>query len=214
MGDPITAYVVRHGETEYNRRRLMQGQRIDAPLNRTGMAQAAALAERFRGVALDAVYASPLRRAVDTARSVLRHHHGLPLRTLDALAEMSWGDLEGRSIDDVGDVLRKFQRQWRDGHFHDRVGGGESILEVEMRARQALEHFADRHAGETVLAVTHGRFLRVLLATAIPSEEGLRRMDRFGHANTGVYRITLGRGGARLDMQNCTDHLESVEDAA
>jgi broad specificity phosphatase PhoE len=210
----LILYLVRHGETEYNRRGLMQGQRIDAPLNRNGIAQARALGERFCPVALDAIYVSPLRRAMETARPVIDCHADVPLHVDGELAEMSWGELEGRSIDEVGDTLRFLAGRWKQGAFDDRVGGGESILDVASRARRALDRILERHAGgDTVLAVTHGRYLRVLLATALP-EVGLERMDRFPHANTGVYRIVRDNGSNRLDLTNCTEHLEWMGDAA
>jgi len=209
----VTLYLVRHGETDYNRRGLMQGRRIDAPLNRLGMAQAQSLAGRFCDIPLDAVYVSPLRRARETAEPVLACHPDVRVRVDDDLAEMSWGELEGQSIDDVGSVLRDFARSWREGVFDAKVGGGESILEVARRAGAVLARIMAAHPGETVLAVTHGRYLRVLLATALP-EIGLRRMDEFGHANTGVYRLRSEGGVLRLDLRNCTEHLHWMEDAA
>lgn len=209
----LTLYLVRHGETEYNRRRLMQGQRIDAPLNRNGHAQARALGDRFCAVPLDAIYVSPLRRAMETASPVIECHREVPVHVDAELAEMSWGELEGRSIDEVEDVLRAFARRWREGEFDDRVGGGESILDVAARARRVLDRITERHDGSTVLAVTHGRYLRVLLATVLP-EFGLPRMDRFQHANTGVYRVIWRDGKPMLDLSNCTEHLEWMGDAA
>ncbi len=209
----LTMYLVRHGETEYNRRRLMQGQRIDAPLNRTGQAQARALGDRFCPVPLDAIYVSPLRRAMATAAPIVECHPDTPVHVDSELAEMSWGELEGRSIDDVEDVLRSFARRWKEGEFDDRVGGGESIHDVAERARRVLDRVAVRHDGGTVLVVTHGRYLRVLLATALP-EIGLACMDRFPHANTGVYRVIWHDGKPDLDLSNCTEHLEWMGDAA
>lgn len=209
----LTLYLVRHGETDYNRQRLMQGQRIDAPLNRIGQAQARALGDRFCDVSLDAIYVSPLRRAVETARPVIDCHSDASVQRDGDLAEMSWGELEGQSIDAVGDILRTFGRRWKEGVFDDRVGGGESISDVAVRAGRFLDNVLARHAGSTVLAVTHGRYLRVLLATALP-EIGLARMDRFAHTNTGVYQVTWRDGKPILDLSNCTEHLEWMEDAA
>ncbi len=204
----FTLYVVRHGETEHNRRRLMQGRRIDASLNDRGQRQAALLGERFREVALDAVWVSPLLRARQTADAVLSHHPGVPVVIEPDLAEMSWGEMEGLSIDDVAEDLRAFAAEWRDGRFDRRVGGGESIRDVEIRARAVVDRLLERHRGETVLAVTHGRYLRVFLAAAL-DRGGLRTMDRFQHANTGVYRLVHDGTAFVADLENCTAHLEA-----
>lgn len=204
----LTLYVVRHGETEHNRRRLMQGRRIDASLNDRGQRQAELLGYRFRDVPLDAVWVSPLLRARQTADEVLAHHAHVPVVVEPDLAEMSWGAMEGRSIDEVADELHAFAAEWRDGRFDRRVGGGESIIDVELRARAVLDRILARHRGETVLAVTHGRYLRVLLAAAL-ERGGLRTMDRFQHANTGVYRLVHDGTGFTADLENCTAHLEA-----
>jgi len=90
-----TLYFVRHGETDYNRNSIVQGRGVDAPLNERGRRQAEALARRFAAVPLDAIYASPLRRALETAEAVRRYHPDVPFFQVVDLEEMDWGELEG-----------------------------------------------------------------------------------------------------------------------
>ncbi len=207
---PFTLYVARHGETDYNRRRLMQGQEVNAALNDKGQSQASSLADRFRALSLDALYSSPLVRAWETALKV-GEAQGLAPIELEHVSEMSWGDLEGRPIASVKPYLQDLARQWQSGDFGHAVGGGETILDVQKRAVLALEEIeASRSPGDVVLLVTHGRFLRVLLATAL-REFGLTRMEEFKHANTGVYRLDHGPSGYSLGLYNCTDHLPVKE---
>ena len=188
----------------------MQGRSIDASLNALGRRQSDALADRFRDVPLSAVYASPMKRAVETASAIAAHHE-LDLRTIPEMAEMAWGELEGKPIGEVSGYLDQVGGDWRAGRFDHRVGGGETILDVQERARTVLEKLSHAHSGgEEVLAVTHGRFLRVLLATALPGFD-LTRMDEFGHANTGVYRLEASPEGFRVTLKNCTDHLAQLE---
>lgn len=85
---------LRHGETEHNRLRLIAGS-LDVPLNATGLAQARTAAASLRGSAVDAIWASPLQRAHDTARCVA-DVLGLEITLLAELAERNWGVLEGR----------------------------------------------------------------------------------------------------------------------
>ncbi|MBO6575355.1 MAG: histidine phosphatase family protein [Rhodothermales bacterium] len=214
MTSSFTVYLARHGETEYNRKRLMQGRSIDAPLNERGIRQAEALAKRMVPVQLDTVYASALLRARQTAERVVGGR-GLNVTTLPDLAEMSWGSLEGRPISELRAHLREVGADWRAGHFDFAVGGGESILDVQNRAQSVLDHLMNTHsAGQNIMVVTHGRFLRVLLATALP-ETGLTRMDDFPHANCGLYRMEGLRDGTfTLTLRNETGHLEHLSDAA
>ena len=87
--------LVRHGETDWNKTDLVIGRRTDMDLNETGRAQAEALAASLRDEPLDAVYVSPMKRAVQTARPTAEDH-GLPLITAPALIEMDYGIFEGR----------------------------------------------------------------------------------------------------------------------
>ncbi len=205
----FTLYLARHGETDYNRRRLMQGRSIDASLNERGALQAEALAERMADVPLDAVYASTLKRAWQTADLLARPHGLVPLLLPD-LVEMAWGELEGKPILEFADYLKEVGAAWKTGRFEHRIGGGESILDVQARAKAVWTHLNESHAdGETAFVVTHGRFLRVLLTVAL-ADRGLADMDRFPHSNTGVYRLERAAGVWTLTLMNCTAHLEVV----
>jgi probable phosphoglycerate mutase len=205
----FTLYLARHGETEYNRKRLMQGRSIDASLNETGMAQAEALSERMADAPIDAVYTSTLLRARQTA-DVLAKPHALVTRILPDLAEMAWGDLEGKAIAEFSEYLKEVGADWKAGRFDHRVGGAESILDVEARAKSVWTHLNESHAdGETVFVITHGRYLRVLLTVAL-ADRGLADMDQFSHSNTGVYRLERNDGVWALTLSNCTSHLEVV----
>lgn len=206
-----TLYFVRHGETDYNRRRIMQGRRIDAELNATGYAQAEALAQRFAEVPLEAVYSSTLKRAAATADAIAARHPDAPRHRLADLDEMSWGIYEGEPVTEVIEpVFKEMYAQWERGVFDHRVEDGESILDVQARALQAVDHIVAHHPGETVAVVTHGRFLRVLLASLLEAY-GLKRMQEIQHANTAVNRITYRDGRFEADLLNCTAHLDHVE---
>ena len=92
-------YVIRHGETDYNVRRLFQGQ-INTDLNDTGRAQARAAAEKIRamGLTFDRVYSSPLQRAVETVE-IITGKDSSEIQTDDRLLEMNFGALEGQPFD-------------------------------------------------------------------------------------------------------------------
>ena len=211
----IVFYFVRHGETDYNRDRIVQGRRINSALNATGRAQAAALARRFADVPFDAIYASTLDRATETARTIAAEHEGVPLYRLADLEEMSWGIYEGEPPSPhIETAFERMYDRWGQGEFDYRVEGGESITDVQARALRAMEHVLARHEGadrdQTVLVVAHGRFLRVLLATLLAAY-GLERMHELRHSNTCVNRLVYSGGAYEADLLNCTAHLDEVE---
>ncbi|HET6569790.1 MAG TPA: histidine phosphatase family protein [Rhodothermales bacterium] len=207
-----TLYLVRHGETDYNRKRIVQGRRINSSLNATGRAQAAALGRRLAGVPIDAIYSSTLRRAEETASYIAANHDGVALYRLQDLEEMSWGVYEGEPVSSrVETALHEMHQQWKRGDYGTRVEGGESILDVQTRGLRAIRHIVERHSGQTVVVVTHGRFLRVLLATIL-DEYGLERMDEVHHANTCVNHLEYTAAGFAAHLLNCTLHLDEVEE--
>jgi broad specificity phosphatase PhoE len=154
-------YLIRHGETDWNRRGIHQGT-TDVPLNDDGRAQAAALAEALRGVAFDAAYTSPLSRAVDTARIVLGPS-AVPLVTLPGLRELSYGLWQGRGAESARRCDPGLAWRWRERPWEARFPGGESLDEVSERGAAAVDRIAGAHGGGEILVSGHGHLNRVLL---------------------------------------------------
>lgn len=203
-------YFVRHGETEYNRKGIMQGSGIDSELNDTGLAQARALADRFAPLPLDAVYASTLRRALQTADVLAAPHEPVRRVELDDLREMSWGIYEGEPPSDARhQALHDLKLDWQRGIYERTVEGGESIIDVQQRAERAARHIVDAEAGCTVAVVTHGRYLRVLLASICDGYD-LSDMSEMGHSNACVNRVVYRNGRFTADLLNCTAHIAPV----
>lgn len=212
---PTRVFLVRHGETAYNRGRIMQGRRINASLNARGRAQAEALGERFSDIRLDAIYASSLRRAIETATAISdRQPESTSVRCRTAFDEMCWGRYEGRgSSPDLQNMLDHVFGEWGDGNFAYQIEGGESILEVQKRAVAGFQEVIARHQGQTILIASHGRLLRVLLASLLP-EYGLSRMNDIRHHNTCVNELLVERGACRAVTLNCVRHLSAYLTAA
>jgi len=203
-------YFVRHGETEYNRQRIVQGRGIDSVLNPTGEEQAAALADRLASVSFDAIYASSLRRAQQTADILARPHADTSMEYLSDLDEMAWGVYEGaHPSPDRDAALNAIKKRWRQGAFHEPIEGGESVLDVQNRALRAVNHILEQEKGRTVLVVTHGRFLRIVLASLL-DEYGLARMHELPHSNTAVNRLVHREDTFEAELLNCTAHLDEA----
>ncbi len=135
-----TLFLVRHGETYDNANQMMQGQ-TQGQLNATGVAQAEALAERLRDEHFDAIVASDLHRAVQTAEIIARPH-ALPVVTTPLLRERDWGDFTGRYIPDLKGLP-----------FPENTEKMEQLL---ARAGKFLDFIRTNYPGQQVLAVGHG----------------------------------------------------------
>ena len=200
-------FLIRHGETEYNRQGIVQGRGVDMPLNETGFAQALALANRFRGEPIDAVISSPLRRAFQTAERVAEALNVGDIKTDPDLEEMSWGVFEGQPQSDTQTTaFEEMKRRWHNGEHDYRVPEGESLREVQSRGVQAIERILTEFSGHRVLVIAHGRFLRILLASLL-EEYGIPRMEELQHTNTGVNHLLHDGQRFHAQLLNCTMHL-------
>ena len=200
-------YLVRHGETDFNLQGIVQGRGVNTSLNETGRQQAAALATRFAQVEIDIIFSSPLFRAVQTAEHVSRAKGGMLICTDDNLEEMSWGVFEGQERSDhVSAAFAEMRERWHQGDHDFAPERGESLTQVQSRGVQAVHNILNQHAGKRILVLTHGRFLRILLASLL-TEYGIPRMEELEHTNTGVNFLV--HDGSRFEAKslNCTSHL-------
>lgn len=186
----MIAYLIRHGETEWNRRGLYQGT-TDVPLSGTGEAQARSLRERLSGVRFDAAYSSPLRRAIDTAEAVLEERD-VPVRILPELREISYGLWQGRGSVPAGRCSPGVEWRWRHDPWRVRFPGGETLDEVRRRATAALERIAAAHPEGTVLLSGHGHLNRVLLIHLLGWER--ERFWEISQSNACCCRVEIGAG--------------------
>src|SRR5262249_56556816 len=133
-----------HAETQHNSSGLVQG-RADNPLSELGRRQAAALGEALSSRRLSAVYSSPLRRALETARAVAEPH-GLAVEVVHELVEMDIGEMEGLSRVELREQHAEFLKLWVSEHAGEAVmPGGESLRQVQDRAGGARGPIALAH---------------------------------------------------------------------
>jgi 2,3-bisphosphoglycerate-dependent phosphoglycerate mutase len=169
-------HLVRHGESTWNTLRLAQGHNDLAELTSHGLRQAAAAAERFRGHPVRALYASDLRRALQTAAAFSAVLH-LPVRADARLRERGLGVFEGSAVPAIGPSVTGLAG----GRVIDpdaRPAGGESVRDLYLRAASFADELtadpddAGDDAGDVVV-VAHGGTLRVLTAytSGVPVEE-------------------------------------------
>lgn len=203
-------YLIRHGETDFNRKGVVQGSGVDSDLNQWGIAQANAFFNTYEHVPFDKIYTSALRRTVQTVQSFI--DLGIPYEQLPGLNEISWGLREGKipnSMDD--DYYRGLISAWRDGQTHVPSEGGESPQEVRERQLMALTHILAQKNEKTILIAMHGRAMRILLTTIF--NKPLHCMDEYEHSNVCLYRLHYSYETTEftLEQANDTTHLLSLE---
>lgn len=185
--ETLRLYLARHGQTDWNAERRLQGD-TDTDLNDTGRRQAAALAARLKGIELDAIYSSELRRSRDTARMVAGER---PVVELAELNEQSLGEFEGALIDgSEPEVLAEFERRSADPN--DTMGGGESVEQHLARVERALQLIRERHPGGQVLVVGHGGTNVLILRSLLGLEA--REASAIKQDNSDLYLVELSPG--------------------
>ncbi len=196
--------LIRHGETSWNRERRIQGCRSNTELSQRGREQAEKLASRLRNQKLDAVYSSPLMRAVDTAQAIARTH-GLKVSVDADLREIDAGELDGLSEQDLLSRYKDLWTEWRQGHAALHLPGGESLEELQNRTWGAIERIMGANPHGTVAAIGHLVANSVIICRVLGLD--LHNMQRLRQDPTAITILELGREGNSLLLFNDTCHL-------
>jgi broad specificity phosphatase PhoE len=200
----LTIYLTRHGQTEWNVQKRMQGWG-NGELTDQGRQDALALAKRLKDVKIDAVYASSSKRAYETAEIIVGDRE-IPIIKDDLLREMHFGDWEGRTRDEIErEYPEAFKAFWETPHLFDR-GDGEVFSQVQERAKLAFQKIIEQHKEGTVLVVSHSIFLRVLIAyiRQLPLEK-LFTQTPLGH--TSLTKVVIKDDLHHIEFEGDTSHL-------
>lgn len=204
MANGKLIYIVRHGETDYNLRGIVQGSGVDASLNETGRLQARHFYDHYRHEPFEVVLTSTLRRTRETVSHFL--DAGLPWEQHDTINEMSWGSHEGQL--GTPETIAEFQaikNGWGEGRLDGRVGGGESARELGDRLERFIHHLEERPESK-ILVCSHGRAMCGLVTLMMGRP--LYRMNELQHNNLGLWvaeREAPARYAFRL--QNDRSHI-------
>ncbi len=196
-------YLVRHCEADGNIRRIFHGITDTLP-TADGRRQLDFLAERFKDVKLDAVYASPLQRTRATADAVNRYH-GLPVQVDQRLIEINGGEIEGMDWEKIYAEYPELCRQWLQALHTFATKQGDSMQSVYDRARTTLQDLAAQNPGKTLALATHGGFIKNALCWARYGDI-TRLMEVPWPENTSVSLLELDEKG------NCT--IRYADDAS
>ncbi len=205
MSATTTIWLVRHGETDWNTGSRVQGS-TDIPLNPTGLTQARLVANRLVTFPLDAIYSSPLSRAMQTAMP-LAEQLGFSVHAVAGLAERDFGNFQGKTPDQVAqEDPVGFQRwQTRDPNFIP--AGGESLEQFRDRVAIALDELIHARLGQTIAVFTHGGVLDMIYRLA--HDIALDAPRAWPIANAAIHHLIGAPGLVQINTWGILDHLGS-----
>jgi len=193
----LRIYLMRHGVTRWNQKRLIQGQK-DVPLAPEGIVQAREAAPFFAGKDLKKAYSSDLSRALETARLITRPL-GLEPISCSGLREINMGNWEGLSWAEVGNQYPEEQQAWMDDPVNNGPGGGETLGQAAERFKKTFQQIASSpEQGEAILIVTHGLVIGTLIAETL--EKSIISWREYSPENTAISEIEMIKG--RLQLQS------------
>jgi broad specificity phosphatase PhoE len=203
--DPTDTEILlaRHGQTLSNTEGRWQGHQ-DGQLSDVGRRQAKLLGGAFPEV--DAIYASPLSRAADTAGEIAGSQE-LDIVYDDRLKEICFGEWEGMTSAEIAVAYPDESVDFFNGKDMPRGRTGETFIQVRKRIRESLEDITSRHPGETVGVVSHGGITRAWVTEVLGMPyESRDRVSILG--NTAFARLAFGRRGPSIVSWNLSPHLE------
>ena len=199
--------LIRHGETAWNAERRLQGH-IDIALNDEGLRQAGALAAALSGASFDAIYASDLQRAHQTAQA-LATLHNMPVLTEPGLRERCFGGFEGLLY---AEIAQRFPREfaaWQardvDGVMPAGVREAETFRQFYQRCTGTITTIAQRHPGQTLALVAHGGVLECAYRAALGLS--LETARDFPVLNASINRLRVDGGVLTLESWGEVGHL-------
>ncbi|MEL6404547.1 MAG: histidine phosphatase family protein [Chloroflexota bacterium] len=194
--------LVRHGETDYNVMRRWQGH-LDIELNANGKQQAQKIAQRLATESIQQIYSSDLKRCSETAHAIAEYHTLTP--HLDKrLREINVGIFEGQSRQQMKAKYSAEYERW-DTEFAYAPPNGESREQTQARAYKAWQEITAQHPTGTLILVSHGGTLRLLLTKLFPTYA-----DTFRFGNTSLSILTRDTNNKwAIETLNDTQHLET-----
>ena len=198
--------LARHGETEWNVAEIFRG-RIDVELNETGLKQAELLGEYLSQTEIEAIYASPLKRALRTAEAIAKYHR-LDVKTSPGLIDLNLGDWQGLSREVVAVKFKDVYDLWMSQPEKVTIPGGESLADVRKRVLVLVDEVIARHQGTVVLA-THRVVCKVLTCALLGLDNS--HFWNIEQSNCGITTFVYENGQFILTEHNNTSYLKPLQ---
>ncbi|MEK5078011.1 histidine phosphatase family protein [Solibacillus sp. FSL W7-1436] len=203
----LRLYLVRHGQTEWNIQKRMQGWE-DSALTEKGVNNAIALRKKLEGVEFAAAYTSTSERTIETARLIIDKRN-LAINTNEDLREMNLGEWEGKTLDEIKDFYpEQYKYFWENPALYEPIGG-ETFEQLINRAIKVLNYIISKHINGNILVITHSVILKSLLMHVKGKTVKDLWAPPFIH-DTSLSILEIENGVHRLISEGDITHLESV----
>lgn len=206
-------YLVRHGQSVANVTWEFSYRRVDPPLTDLGIRQARLTAEHLRSVQVDAIYSSPMLRAVQTAE-IFGTALGLDVQVIEELREVDVGDLEDQApTREAWAVHTRIHHDWASGNLDAAFPGGEDYHRLTGRALRAFAQIVAERTGQASVVVAHGAIFTAAVAALCPT---VRMAEIMGlpNSNCGITTVDVQTESAKLvgtmDGWARRSHLDSL----
>jgi broad specificity phosphatase PhoE len=207
---PVRLFAVRHGDTDYARERRFAGVR-DVPLTPHGLRQCEEVGRALSGVAVSAVYASPLGRARASAVSIAAPHK-LDVRVDPAFREMAFGAWEGLTRAEVAVRFPAEFETWRVSPHLIQPPGGEPLEAVAARVAAGVAALCEAHGGETIVVVSHAIVTRLIVLAALGL--GPDRLWSVDASPAGITEVEYQDNWVTVHRMNTLIHLDGLDGEA
>lgn len=196
-------FIIRHGETEYNKLNIVQGSGVDTDLNETGIKQAKQFFDTYQSFPFDLVYTSALKRSQQSVAGFLQK--GIQHVVMPELNEISWGDFEGKPQTlEQRALYWQMIHKWNAGELDAKIRNGESPIEMQERQKKIFHSIVESEA-QNILICMHGRAMKSFLCLLLNIP--LTQMDDFPHVNLCLYQLEYDDNSFSLLKHNNTDHF-------
>ena len=195
--------LIRHGDTELNSAERYWG-RTDVKLSAAGLRQAERLRDRLAAEKIDAIYSSDLQRALVTANTIASRHQ-LAVVVCAELRETDFGQLEGLTFEEVGQLYPEVAKLWAERSTKLKYPGGESVYQLNNRVSQFLGRLKKHTPEQTILITAHKGVLSILLCRLLGI--GLRRRWQIRLDLASLSILETNQQGAILSLLNDVSHL-------
>lgn len=202
-----TIFLVRHGESDYNRERRIQGDSDFAKLTDHGVGQSEMLKARLDKEKFDAMYSSPSMRAMETSHIV--KPNGMGILTDEGLNERNFGELEGKTWEQVEKEKPGLHNEYRATKELPGVRGVESSKELQKRVWACFREIVKENQGKNVLVVTHGGFIATVMTTLTNTPLRLRSKFSCGNCSVTVINYDNENKTFKAERFNDMSHLEA-----
>lgn len=196
-------YLIRHGETEWNKISKVQGQ-IDIELSENGVRQAKLLAKRLSMEKIDAIYASNLKRARQTAAIIAEYHKHEILERED-IREISLGPWEGLTVDEIRIKYSEHYRVYREDPFNFNMPGAETFTKLADRTYNAIVSIVKENTDKTIIVVSHGNAIKAAIMRILDID--IKHYTKFRISNASISVVNFYESGAAINSLNNTEHL-------